>query len=356
MSRGRGLEPVLDFHLDRYLDVRKNLRDLRELARCMDREEIDLVHVHQSHDHAVAGFAVRRSRRRPRIVRTNHKGTALRRTLGNRVLLRRMTDGYLTFSAGGLEADRRAFRLPESTSFRIPVSVDLRRFDPARTKGDGRAAFGFARGQVVVAVVARMQRHRRIEVILEGLARARREAPELRGLFIGRGTHRETVAVEPARRLGLAEAVVFPGYLGAPRGDVAPGRDPYVEALSAIDAMVLLVPGSDGTCRAVREAMAMGKVPVVSRRGLLPELVEDGRTGLVVDETPAGVADALVRLARNPELRLALGLRARQEARERFETEAQGRVVSDAYRRILDGAPDGRPEARAAAGKGAGRG
>jgi glycosyltransferase involved in cell wall biosynthesis len=73
---------------------------------------------------------------------------------------------------------------------------------------------------------------------------------------------------------------------------------------------------------AIASRTAMGKVPIVSRRGFLPELVRDGETGLVIDETPEAVAGAIARLAKNPELRLALGLRARQDAVERFSPDA----------------------------------
>ena len=138
----RGIPPVLDFHLDRYLDVRRNLRDLRDLPRFLDRERIDLVHVHQSHDHTICGMSARRVRRKVLVVRTNHKGTPLRNSLGNRYLLKKWTDGYMTFSAPGLAADRKSFGLSPDRSFWLPTALDLRRFDPARVRADLRLEFG----------------------------------------------------------------------------------------------------------------------------------------------------------------------------------------------------------------------
>ena len=54
--------------------------------------------------------------------------------------------------------------------------------------------------------------------------------------------------------------------------------------LRASDVFTFLVPGSDGTCRALLEAAACG-IPAVTRRGALPEIVLHGETGLVVERT-----------------------------------------------------------------------
>ena len=65
-----------------------------------------------------------------------------------------------------------------------------------------------------------------------------------------------------------------------------------------MDIFVFLMAGSDGTARALREAMAMGKPVVVADRGILPELVEDGISGLVVKDTPDELAKATLQLLR----------------------------------------------------------
>jgi len=155
--------------------------------------------------------------------------------------------------------------------------------------------------------VARVQPHRRFELLWEGLARAKARGTRVRVLLIGRGTSFEEVAAEPVRRLGLEDVVTFPGYLR--------GVD-YASTLGALDAQLFLVPGSDPTCRALREGMALGVPSLVTRRGLLPDLVADGASGLLFDETPEALAAALARLAADRALRdrLGEGARARAEA------------------------------------------
>ena len=168
-----------------------------------------------------------------------------------------------------------------------------------------------------------MQRHRRFDELLQGVKLA--SVPNLRVLVVGRGTNMKEVAVKPAKRLGLDRVVKFTGYLGKE----------YLNTVASFDALLFLVPGSDGTCRAIREAMAMGKPVIGARRGMIPELIEDGVTGLVVDDTPENIARAIERLAGDRELVRDLGARARKQALERFDVGLQAREVRNIYERVL---------------------
>ena len=54
--------------------------------------------------------------------------------------------------------------------------------------------------------------------------------------------------------------------------------------IATFDLFVMMRAGSDGTARALREVMAMGKPAIVSDRGMLPELVRDGYNGYVAGD------------------------------------------------------------------------
>jgi glycosyltransferase involved in cell wall biosynthesis len=76
-----------------------------------------------------------------------------------------------------------------------------------------------------------------------------------------------------------------------------------------------LVPGSDGSCRAVREALACGKPVIATRKGILPELIRDGETGLLIEERPADLVRAILSMCRNNDFRLQSSRAARQYAK-----------------------------------------
>lgn len=321
-SRERGLEPSSGLRFNHRINLIDNLSDLSAVRALCEHDSIDVLHVHFSHDHLIGGIAARRARHRPRIFRTNQKAVPTPRGPGSTFLLRRLTDGYLTYSKAALEADARAFGL-DGRAWLVPPAMRLERFDPAAPARDLRAAFGIPPESFVLGVVARMQRHRRFDVLLEGVKRAR--VPGLRVLVVGRGTRMNEVAVEPARRLGLESMVKFTGYLGAD----------YLPTVAAFDALLFLVPGSDGTCRAIREAMAMGRPVIGARRGMIPEIVEDGKTGLVIDDTPEGIAAAIERLASTPALRESMGRAGRAKALESFDIRRQAAAVIGAYEEAL---------------------
>jgi glycosyltransferase involved in cell wall biosynthesis len=126
--------------------------------------------------------------------------------------------------------------------------------------------------------------------------------------------------------MGLSDIVRSVGYLDG---------DSYIGALEAMSAKLFMVPGSDGTCRAVREAMAMGKPVIAARRGILPEMVGDGVEGIIIDPDPKSLANTLIRLAGSSNLVKTLGENALKKAHERFSLRRQAENMENLYKEIL---------------------
>jgi glycosyltransferase involved in cell wall biosynthesis len=187
-------------------------------------------------------------------------------------------------------------------------AVDLARFAPRPPDPAVRRGLGLAPDHRVVGVVARVQPQRRFDLLLAAAARLFARLPQARLVIVGRGTRRAELAERPAAALGIADRVVFAGYRG----------DDYPAVLRALDVLAFVVPGSDGTCRAVLEAAACGLPAVTSRRGALPEIVVDGETGLLADEQPDAMAAAWEALLADEPRRRALGAAARRRAEALF--------------------------------------
>ena len=128
----------------------------------------------------------------------------------------------------------------------------------------------------------------------------------------------------PAARLGINEQVVFAGYR---TGD-------YVDVMRSIDVFTLLVPGSDGGCRALVEAAACGIPSVTTRRGALPEIVVDGETGLVVAEEADALCAAWHRLLADASLCSDMGAAARRRAERHFSRDRVAAEVERFYRSL----------------------
>jgi glycosyltransferase involved in cell wall biosynthesis len=167
-----------------------------------------------------------------------------------------------------------------------------------------------------------VQRHRRFDLLLEAAAHLLGGDPRARLLVVGRGTHRRAIAEEPARRMGLADRVIFAGYR----------KHDYTEVLRAIDVFTFLVPGSDGSCRALLEAAACGIPAVTSKRGALPEIVIDGLTGVLCEEDPEALASAWRALLDDPVSRRTMGENARRRAETVFAPPRFADEVAALYR------------------------
>jgi glycosyltransferase involved in cell wall biosynthesis len=156
----------------------------------------------------------------------------------------------------------------------------------------------------VAGIVARVQKHRNFPLLLDAIEQVAREIPDLKFMIVGRGTHIDTVARQPVRQRGLDKHVIFTGYR----------KDDYRDVLNLFDFKIFLVPGSDGSCRAVREALACGKPVIATRKGILPELIRDGETGHLIEERPDDLVRAILSLSRNRDFRLQSSRAARQYA------------------------------------------
>ncbi|MGE0191792.1 MAG: glycosyltransferase family 4 protein [Planctomycetota bacterium] len=181
----------------------------------------------------------------------------------------------------------------------------------AASGGAPRARYGVPSDVPLFGIVARHQRHRRFDLLWDALKQLREAGRTFRFAVPGRGTASAEVVGDPIARLGLAEHVIQPGYVvGAA----------YASLLAAWDGFVFLVPGSDPTCRALREAMALGVPPVVTSRGLLPSYVEDGVVGRVLpEETPQALAAVLGAWIDDVVERRRLGAAAAELAARRFD-------------------------------------
>jgi len=187
----------------------------------------------------------------------------------------------------------------------IPNGVDTAAYWRPEAREDWRSAEGFGADEVLIASVGRLEPQKNPLGLIEAFARV----PVGRLVMAGEGSLAEA-ARRRAERLGVAGRVRFLGV----RADVA-------ELLSACD-IFALASDWEGSPLAVMEAMAAGLPVVATAVGGVPELVEDGVTGILA---PRGdlqaLGSALETLAGNPRLRREMGDAARERAK-RFEVSA----------------------------------
>jgi glycosyltransferase involved in cell wall biosynthesis len=324
VAEQRGITSLTSFHMNKHFNLLHNLSDFLKLEQFLQENHFQIVHTHLTNDHFLGGISARRVKNM-KIIRSCYEREELKVNWMNRILFSRLTDGVICVSERTRDSLLNRFNLPAGRVWKIPVPVDGERFSPEKRSEAVRMSYGIKRDEVVVGIVARVQPHRRFDILLSAVARTIQKVPNLKFMIVGRGTHIEKVAKIPVKEMGISPQVIFTGY-----------RDKdYAETLGCFDIKVFLVPGTDGACRAVREAMAMGIPVISSRRGMLPEIIDDGINGLVIDDTPENLSRAIERLVSNPSLRKEMGAKARLKALSEFSMSSYGARVEEVYRSIV---------------------
>ena len=325
-----GLKATHQFHLDHVLKLSHptsfldTLQDVRRLTDFLHREKFDILNVHHSHDHILGAVAAVRLEGPPVLVRTDHNRDSIKPSWGNRFLLSRFTDGLVVFSEKARRENVSHFGFPTERVCKIAPALALDRYEPQRKSKDMRAVFHIGPDEVVIGMVARFQKYRRTAVFLQAVKSIVGEFPKIKVLLVGRSSQLEESVVKPTKELGIERWVTLAGYR----------TDDYLDTLASMDLFVFLMAGSDGTARALREAMAMGKPVIVADRGMLPELVEDGISGWVVRDTPEALADAVLKMLRQPELRKTMGEAAYRKAHQDFRLDRQAEVLETFYQEM----------------------
>lgn len=319
----RQLDTIGGLRLPKHFDGLSAFADSRRLRRALAAGRYDLVHCHLANDHLTATIAGR-GLEIP-VVRSLYD---LEPPVGMRAryALARSAAIFPPSDKASLRLEKsRGISKPRLTT--ISPVLDLDRFD--RDPDDEiRHSWGCSsRSDVVIGVVARMQRHRLFDLLLEGFCIAAEECPQLRLVVLGRGTHRQEVAIGPAQRSKFSRRIRFPGYIDP--------RD-YPRHLASFDLLVYLVPGSDGTCRAARESLASGVPVISSARGLLPELIPQGPGGRILEGEEASIlAQHLVEFASDTASRPHHRHAAREFARDRFDPLRGAQRAIEAYEASL---------------------
>ncbi len=224
---------------------------------------------------------------------------------------------------------------PRARVSALPLGVDTSAFAPG-DRETARAKLGVT-ARYVVSTVARILPFKGHETAITALAQLE---PELRAdftyLIAGRGAHRDALAAL-AQDLGVTQQVKFAGLVPEPD---------LVNVYRASDLFCLLTcPGAravEGFGLALLEAQSCG-IPVLgTRTGGIPDAVEDGRTGFLLEPADAaGVEAHLRQLVTVPERYRGIG----RAGRERATSSCTWDAYAERLIALLDGLPSSRPVA-----------
>jgi glycosyltransferase involved in cell wall biosynthesis len=293
----------------------------RELRVFVRRQGIDVVHIHSPMTAAIARPALRSMRHRPAIVYTEHNSWdsySLPTRVANAVTYA-LDDVHLAVSS---EAARSAIGPLKRGIEVLTHGIDIDSVACRRSQRDAkRAELGIEPHAIVVITVANLRHAKAYDVLLEAAVQATANRPDL--LFLSAGQGPLASEMEERRiRLGLGDSFRFLGF-----------RDDVHDLLAAAD-IVCFASRNEGLPVALMEAYALGLPVVATRVGGLPDVVEDGRSGLLVTpEDPSALANAIIVVAADEGRRGKMGKRASELALQ-FDARIPVRRIEAVYQKV----------------------
>jgi glycosyltransferase involved in cell wall biosynthesis len=293
------------------------------LATFLADADAEIVHNHMYRAELVGTRAAialgEAGHQRPYVIGTVHSSRI--RSAEDRHVLRSLTqrmDHLVAVSRAIVHkiADERPSNVPVSL---VHNGVDLQRYDHQEACCTLREEYAMTPGAQIVGVVARLEPEKGHPTLIDAWPLVLRVVPDAYLLVVGEGSRREALEAQAAER-GVADRVIFTG------------RRDDVPALTAALDVAVLPSYREAQGLTILEAMALSRPVVASSVGGIPEMVEDGRTGLLVPpHDPEALAAAIVRLLTDHAYADLLAKGGHDLVHERFCVELMVSAIEDLY-------------------------
>ena len=294
------------------------------LYRALRRERFDVLHAHMFGSNAW-GTLIGRMARVPVIVAHEHtwsfQGRPLRRLVDRELIGR----GSTVFIAVSRDDQRKMVEIegvnPEKI-LHVPNGIPA---PPPPTGADVRAELGIPAGAPVVGVVSVLRPQKALDVFIRASAQLLSEYPDLHVILAGDGPLRRDLT-QLVEDLGVQDRLLMLGY-----------RSDAPDVIAALDVAVSSS-AFEGSPLAVMEYMESARPIVATRVGGVPDLIESGVHGLLVDPgDEAGLAAAIRRMLDDRDAARRMGEAARERRRQEFTVDVMVRRFEALYERLVSG-------------------
>ncbi|MFP4573037.1 MAG: glycosyltransferase [Desulfobacterales bacterium] len=181
----------------------------------------------------------------------------------------------------------------------------------------------FCSSGFILCAVGRLSWEKGFDILLEALKMAARENSDLKLIIMGEGGKRP-VLEKQVKSLGLSERVMLAGF--------RPSAKSYFHLMDAL----VLSSHTEGLPMVALEAMQAGLPVIATKVGGLPELLDQGRAGMLVEKnSPESLSHAILKTAESPSLREQLADQGRKRVTESYSSTAMARGYLEIYNNVI---------------------
>lgn len=298
--------------------------DVHNLRRFLSQAGVQIYHCHGSQDHWIGACAALGMRQPPKIVRTRHNIYPVKNHIFNRWIFRTMTAQVITifgeqaryFTETGLLKASQLFTLHSPLPQEFVEAVDVPRVV--------RTELGLAADVPLIGFAANFHADKAPLNFVAAAERIAAQMPNAHFAMAGHGP------LEAAVREQVARANL------APRFHLLGFRKDILNVMASFDLLALPSVTREASSTVLKQAASLSKPVVATDVGGTREVVEDGVTGIIVPTGDvAALADAILKLLRNPQRAAEMGSAGRVRVLNHFAAHAIAGKTEALYRKLL---------------------
>lgn len=217
------------------------------------------------------------------------------------------------------------FGVPQKKIHLIESGIDLDEFSPINQalKAQHRDRFDLG-NEPIVGMIARLSDVKGPDILIKAMKSVHKSIPNAKLLLVGEGRMEKDLR-NMVKHLDLMEHVRFFSVVSKTQ-----------EMLPLFD--IFAMPSrQEGLGLSIMEAQASGLPVIASRVGGIPSLIEDGKTGILVEpENPESLANAIVQLFNDKEQRGVIGAAGREFIRKNYSSDMMVDKTLELYRKLVD--------------------
>lgn len=322
-AKEKGIETVV-FDLDSL----PRIKLLWRMMRLVKSQKIDIIHSHDFQANLYA-FLVAKLTRIPVFIATQHGQYEYILKKKKRVLMHQLMAKHTDTMTVVCKAMKRNLiehlGVPSNKIKVIYNGIDSSVFDIKFDNTEKIRELGLKAGAPVVGTVANLRPVKGYNYLLEAVAHVLEQIPSTIFLIIGEGPLRAKLENQ-SREIGISQNVLFLG------------RRKDIPSLLKIMDVFVLPSLSEALSIATLEAMAARIAVITTAVGGNPEVVSDGQTGLLVaPKDPPALAQAIIRLLKNPKLAREMGMAGRKRVEDKFSLPIMLEKTAQLYEELLRG-------------------
>jgi len=282
------------------------LINAHKLAGLIDKHSIDILHMHWAKDLAIAVWAKKLSKRKPRLIYTRHMAFFSSRHNFYHRMMYREVDRIYTITE---QMHRQAIEFLPIDKHKIEtlyLGVDVH-IKPRDICDNVRTRFSINKDEIVVGLVGRIEPAKGQLLLVDAISILASRGKKVHALIVGTSIIPGYIdsLVSKASSLGVGDQIHFTGFHSSP-----------TELMNCTDLCVLTT-AYETFGLVLIEAMSVGKPVIGTNRGGVPEIIDDGVNGFLVEPKNADALAAKIE-----------ELAADDEKRKRFSQQARKKVIN----------------------------